>query len=50
MIIDVFSRFVVGWMLAGRESAELAKRLIGETCHKFEIPEGQLTIHADRGR
>ena len=46
---DVFSRYVIGWMLAPRESAELAKRLIGETCRRFEIPEGQLTIHADRG-
>lgn len=49
VILDVFSRYVVGWMLAPRESAELAKRLIGETCRKFEIPENQLTIHADRG-
>ena len=49
VILDVFSRYVVGWMLAPRESAELAKRLIGETCRRFEIPEGQLTIHADRG-
>ena len=49
VILDVFSRYVVGWMLAPRESAELAKRLIAETCCKFQIPEGQLTIHADRG-
>jgi putative transposase len=49
VILDVFSRYVVGWMLAPRESAELAKRLIGETCRRFQIPEGQLTIHADRG-
>jgi putative transposase len=49
VILDVFSRYVVGWMLAPRESAELAKRLIGETCGNFAIPEGQLTIHADRG-
>jgi putative transposase len=49
VILDVFSRYVVGWMLADQESAELAKRLIGETCHRFAIPDGQLTIHADRG-
>lgn len=49
VILDVFSRYVVGWMLADRESSELAKRLIGDTCGKFAIPEGQLTIHADRG-
>jgi putative transposase len=47
VILDVFSRYVVGWLLAERESAELAKRLIAETCRKFEIPEGQLTT--DRG-
>ena len=49
MIPDVFSRYVVGWMLAQRESAQLAKRLIGETCRKFQVPECQLTIHADGG-
>lgn len=49
VILDVFSRYIAGWMLAPRESAELAKRLIGETCRKFEVPEGQLTIHAGRG-
>ena len=49
VILDVFSRYAVGWMLAERESAELAKRLIAETCRKFAIPDGQLTIHADRG-
>ena len=36
-------------MLADRESAELAKRLIADTCSRFAIPDGQLTIHADRG-
>jgi putative transposase len=49
VILDVFSRYVVGWMLAGRESAELARRSIAGTCRKFAIPDGQLTIHADRG-
>lgn len=49
VIIDIYSRYVVGWMLAHRESSELAKRLIGETCRKQGIQEGQLTIHADRG-
>lgn len=34
VILDIFSRYVVGWMVAERESAELAKRLIGETCRK----------------
>lgn len=49
VILDVFSRYVVGWMVAHRESAILAKRLINETCEKQQIPEGQLTLHADRG-
>ena len=49
VILDVFSRYVVGWMIAYRESAELAKRLIEYTCRKQNIVPGQLTIHADRG-
>ena len=49
VIIDVFSRYVVGWMLADRESAELAKRLISETIRKQEADPTHLTIHADRG-
>jgi len=49
VILDVFSRYVVGWMVAHRESAELARTLIEETCRKQQIQPGQLTIHADRG-
>ncbi len=49
VILDIFSRYTVGWMLAHRESSELAKRLISETCSKEGIFENQLTIHADRG-
>ena len=49
VILDVFSRYVVGWMVADGESAELAKRLIADTCVKQEIEPGTLTIHADRG-
>lgn len=49
VILDIFSRYVVGWMVAHRESATLAKRLIEETYAKQQIPEGQLTLHADRG-
>ena len=49
VILDIFSRYVVGWMVAPRESAELAKRLIGESCCKQGIAPGQLTLHADRG-
>jgi putative transposase len=49
VILDIFSRYVVGWMLAASESARLAKRFITETCEKQSIAAGQLTIHADRG-
>jgi putative transposase len=49
VILDVFSRYVVGWMVAPREGAELAKKLIEETCEKQNIQAGQLTVHADRG-
>lgn len=49
VILDVFSRYVTGWMVAPRESAELAKRLIEDSCAKQSIQPGQLTVHADRG-
>ena len=49
VILDVFSRYVTGWMVAMRESAELAKRLIQDSCTKQRILPGQLTLHADRG-
>src|SRR5438270_12057541 len=49
VILDVFSRYVVGWMVAPRESAELARKLIEDACSKQQIHSGQLTIHADRG-
>ena len=49
VILDVFSRYVVGWMVATRESAELASVLIEETCLKQGIRQGQLCLHADRG-
>ena len=49
VILDVFSRYVVGWMIAPREGATLASKLIEETCEKQIILPDQLTIHADRG-
>src|SRR5262249_7959907 len=50
VILDVFSRYVTGWMVAHREGTELAKQFIEETIRKHEVPAGQLNIHADRGR
>lgn len=49
VILDIFSRYVVGWMVAPRESAELARQLIAETYAKYGIEPGQLDIHSDRG-
>jgi putative transposase len=49
VIMDIFSRYVVGWMVAERESSVLAERLIETTCDKQGIVPGQLIIHADRG-
>ena len=49
VILDIFSRYVVGWLLATRECAHLAARLIRETCAKQNVQAEQLTIHSDRG-
>lgn len=49
VILDVYSRYVTGWMVAQRESAVLAERLIEATCAKQGIAPGALTVHADRG-
>lgn len=49
VILDVFSRYVVGWMVAMRETAALARKLIEETCRKQGITPDQLGLHADRG-
>ena len=50
VILDLFSRYVVGWMVARHENAHLAERLIAATCLKQGIAPQQLTIHADRAR
>lgn len=49
VIIDIYSRYVPGWLLATRETAELAERLLAETIRKHNVVADQLTIHADRG-
>jgi putative transposase len=49
VILDIFSRYVVGWMLASRESEHLAERLIRETVVNQRVVGDQLTIHSDRG-
>ena len=49
VILDVFSRYVVGWTVQYRESAQLAKALIAQAIEQQEIKPGTLTVHADRG-
>lgn len=49
VIIDIFSRLVVGWMVATRESGDLAECLIKQTCKRQRIDRNRLTIHSDRG-
>jgi putative transposase len=49
VILDIYSRYAVGWMLARAERAELSKRLISETILKQGVTKDQLTIHSDRG-
>jgi putative transposase len=49
VILDIYSRYVVGWLLAHRESDDLAERLIRETVVKEGVVRDQLTIHSDRG-
>jgi putative transposase len=49
VVLDIFSRYVVGWMLARSESAELARRLLRDTCEKQGIKPDELVVHSDRG-
>jgi putative transposase len=49
-VIDIFSRFIVGWMIAERESAELARQLIATAAANQHIQPEQLTLHADNGK
>jgi putative transposase len=49
VILDIFSRYVVGWLIAERETAQLAHQLIDQTCTRQSIARDTLTLHADRG-
>jgi putative transposase len=49
VILDIYSRYTVGWMLASRESADLAKRLIRDTIERQQVKRDELIIHSDRG-
>lgn len=50
VLLDIFSRYVVGWLIAERELASLARTLIEQCCHKEGIAKEQLTIHSDNGK
>ena len=49
MIPDIFSRLVVGWLIADCEDAELAQQLIADSVARHDVEPGMLTLHADRG-
>ncbi len=49
VMLDIFSRKIVGWLVASREDAALAELLIAESCAREGIQPQQLTVHADRG-
>ncbi|MEO9224624.1 MAG: IS3 family transposase [Acidimicrobiales bacterium] len=49
VILDVYSRYAVAWLVAPRESARLAEELIADAIHREHVPDGQLALHADRG-
>jgi putative transposase len=49
VVLDIFSRMIVGWVVADREDASLAERLIADACTRAGIEPQQLTVHADRG-
>jgi putative transposase len=49
VLLDLYSRYAVGWMVADRENARLASNLIEETCQKYEVTPETLTLHSDRG-
>jgi putative transposase len=49
VIVDIFSRYIVGWQVTKRESAAIAQELIDACCKRQRVTSGQLTIHADRG-
>ena len=49
VVLDIFSRYIVGWLIAPQESEALARQLVAESCRKQQIGKEQLTLHADRG-
>jgi putative transposase len=48
-VLDIFSRYVVGWLIADVQSSDLARQLIDTTAQRQGIEPGQLTLHSDNG-
>jgi len=48
-VLDLYSRYVVAWMVSRKENSALAQQLMDEATHRYAIQPGQLTIHQDRG-
>jgi putative transposase len=49
LILDLYSRYVIAWMISAKENGALAKHLFGQALSHYDIPDGQLTVHQDRG-
>ena len=49
VLLDIYSRYVVGWMVAAQEAAVLAERLLADAIAAQGVAAGTLTVHADRG-
>lgn len=49
VVLDLFSRAVVGWCVSGTESGALARDLVEQSCNRHGIDPNQLTLHSDRG-
>lgn len=49
VVLDLYSRFVVAWMVSRKENSSLAQQLMDEATHRYSIAPNQLTIHQDRG-
>jgi transposase InsO family protein len=49
VVLDLFSRYIVSWMLSHKENSALARQLMDESVGRYQIAPGQLTLHQDRG-
>jgi len=49
LVLDLFSRFIVGWLIAEKQSGDYAEQLLAASFHRFQLPPEQLTVHSDNG-